>query len=95
MELGQEFDVPLDVKVELGVGLLLWIFASVSAMTKNVGHTGLIKTYQTKTVSQVAPRRNFRSVTNTRGKLFSGPSSKIPSFEETLKANPGLKTLVA
>ena len=48
-------------------------------------------------MSQVQNRRNFRSVRNTRGKLFKSAAQgvvKIPTVEEAMQRSPYLKKLI-
>ena len=87
-------DVPLDIQVELGVGLLLAILASVSMMTQNLNNVSLVHSQQNKSLAQVDPRKSFRSVTSTRGRLFRNSGAlSIPSVEEAKQRNSALAKL--
>ena len=88
-----EFATPLDVKAEAGFGLFLCILGAVFMFTGNVKNTDMIHSYQNKTIEQVQPRRNFRNIRRTRGKLLWA-SESIPSLEESMKKNPKLNGLV-
>ena len=84
---------PFDVKIELLVALLVGAVGAVSHYTTGLRNVNMIASYLEKTRWSSQPRRNFRSIRNTRGPLFTHDSS-VPAFKDTLAKYPHLNAMI-
>ena len=76
--------LPDDVKLEAAVGLALCIIGTVIMFTSNMKNIDMLQSYQNRTLEQIQPRRNFRNIARTRGKLHL-LSERVMSLEEAIK----------
>lgn len=91
--------MPLDVKVEVILGLALCIFGAMAIFTTDLLVISGLYYYENKTSAQFHQKRNFRTVRNTRGNLFKNATTapgalRIPSVDDVLQRSPHIQKLV-